>query len=116
MHLGIKTDYYQSSRILQATEIQLLQNQCEKDCTQIITNLMLALKNTRLAGYALTGNQSMFLETDGGLAWLYHCPKAHSLLQTMNQCYDRIPIIHQGQIQFLDTITRQTYPNANAQN
>ena len=34
----------------------------------------------------------------------------------MNQCYDRIPILYQGQIQFVDTITRQTYPNANAQN
>ena len=34
----------------------------------------------------------------------------------MNQCYDRIPILYQGQIQFVDTTTRQTYPIANAQN
>ena len=118
MHLGTKTDYlfFQSSRLLQATEIQLLQNQCEQERTQILTNLMLALENPRLAGYALIGNRSLLLETDGGLAWLYHCPKVHSPLHTMNQCYDRIPILYQGQIQFVDTITRQTYPNANVQN
>ena len=58
MHLEMKIDYlfFQSSRLLQATEIQLLQNQCEQERTKIPTNLMLALENTRLAGYMLTGN------------------------------------------------------------
>ena len=114
MPLRTKTDYlfFQKSRLLQATEIQLLQNQCEQERTQIHTNLMLALENPRLAGYALTGNPSIILETKGGLAWLYHCPKVHSPLHTMNQCFDRIPIPYQGQLQFVEAITRQTYPNA----
>ena len=34
----------------------------------------------------------------------------------MNQCYDLIPILHEGQIQFVDPITRQTQPAANLQN
>ena len=34
----------------------------------------------------------------------------------MNQCYDKIPILHRGQIQFVDPITRQTYPHATTQN
>ena len=107
MHLGTKIDYlfFQSSRLLQATEIQLLQNQCEQERTQILTNLMLALENPRLAGYMLTGNRSRFLETDGSVAWLYYCPKVHSPLHTMNQCYDKIPILYRGQIQFVDPIT-----------
>ena len=107
MHLGTKIDYlfFQSSRLLQATEIQLLQNQCEQERTQILTNLMLAPENPRLAGYMLTGNRSMFLETDGSVAWLYHCPKVHSPLHTMNQCYDKLPIPYRGQIQFVDPIT-----------
>ena len=118
MHLGTKIDYlfFQSSRLLQATEIQLLQNQCEQERTQILTNLMLALKNPRLAGYILTGNRSMFLETDGSLAWLNHCPMVHSPLHTMNQCYDRLPILYEGEIRFVDPITRQTYPDAVPQN
>ena len=118
MHLGTKIDYlfFQSSRLLQATEIQLLQNQCKQECTQILTNPMLALENPGLAGYMLTGNRSMFLETDGSLAWLYHCPMVHSPLHTVSQCYDRIPILYAGEIRFVDSITRQTYPDAVTQN
>ena len=76
---------------------------------------MPAPENPRLAGYMLTGDRSMFLETDGSVAWLYHCPKVHSLLHTMNQCYDNIPILYRGQIQFVDFISGQTYPHATAQ-
>ena len=117
-HLAMKNDYlfYQSSRLLQATEIQLLQNQCEQERTQNLTNLMLAHKNPRLAGYMLTGNRSMFRETDGSVAWLYQCPKVHSPLHTMNLCDDKIPILYRGQVQFVDPITRQTYPHATTQN
>ena len=97
-------------------EIQLLQNQCEQERTQILTNLLLALENPRLAGYMLTGNRSMFLETDGSVAWLYRCPKVHSPLHTINQCFDKIPILYRGQIQFVDPITRQNYPHATTQN
>ena len=118
MHLGTKIDYlfFQRSRLIQATEIQLLQNQCEQERTQILTYLMLALENARLAGYMLTGNKSIFLETDGSLAWLHHCPMVHSPLHTMNQCYDEIPIIYEGEICFVDPITRQTYADAVPQN
>ena len=77
---------------------------------------MLAHENPRLAGYLLTGTRPMFLETDGNVAWLYHCPKVHSPLHTMNQCYYKIPIQYIGQIQFVDLITQQTYPHAKAQN
>ena len=77
---------------------------------------MFALENPRIAGNMLTGNRSMFLETDGSLAWLYHCPMVHSPLDTMNQCYDKIPILYQGEIRFVDPITRQTYPDAVPQN
>ena len=62
MHMGTKKDYlfFQSSRLLQASEIQLLKNQCEQERTQILTILMLSLENPRLAGYMLTGNRKCF--------------------------------------------------------
>ena len=83
MHLRTKLNYlfFQSSQLLQASEKQLLKNQCEQERTQIPTILMLSLENQRLDGYMLTGNRSMFLEIDGSLAWLYHCPLVHSPLQ-----------------------------------
>ena len=34
----------------------------------------------------------------------------------MNQCYDRIPILYEDQIQFVDPFTRQAHPAANLQN
>ena len=72
---------------------------------------MLSLENPRLAGFMVTGNRSMFLETDSSLAWLYHYPLVRSPLHTMNQCCDRIPILYGGQIEFVDPITQQTHPN-----
>ena len=113
-----KLDYifFESSRALQASELNVLKNQCEQERIQIFTILMLSLENPRLAGYMLTGNRSMFLETDGSLAWLYSCPQARSPLHTLNQFYDKIPILYKGQIQFVDPITRQTLPDALPQN
>ena len=118
MHMDKKLDhlFFQSSRLLRASEVQLLKNQCEQERSQIRTILMLSLENPRLAGCMLTGNWSIVLETDGSLAWLYHCQLVHSPLHTMNQCYDRIPILYGGQTQFVDPITRQTHPAANLQN
>ena len=118
MRLGTMIDYlfFQSSRLLQATEIQLLQNQCEQEGTQILTDQTIALETPRLAGYMLTGNRSMFLETDGSLAWLYHCPMVHSPLHTMTQCYDSIPILYESKTRFVDPITRPIYPDALTQN
>ena len=45
MHMGTKFDYlfFQSSRLLQASEIQLLKKQCEQERTQILTFLMRAI-------------------------------------------------------------------------
>ena len=34
----------------------------------------------------------------------------------MKQCYDRIPILYEGQIQFGDPVTRRKHPAANIQN
>ena len=64
----------------------------------------------------LTGNRSIFLETDGSLAWLYSCPQVRSPLHTLNKCYDKKTILHKGQIEFVDPITRQTLPDAVPQN
>ena len=118
LQMGTKLDYlfFDSSRTLQASELNLLKSQCEQERTQIYTILMLSLENSRLAGYMLTGNRSMFLETDGSLAWLYSCPRVMSPLHTLNQCYDKIPVFYKGSIQFVDPITRQTLPDALPQN
>ena len=94
VHLGAKFDYilHRANLNIHASQVKLIQNQCELERTQMLTILTMALENTRLAGYLLTGNRSMFLDTDGSVAWLYHCPNVRSTLRVMNKCYDKIPI------------------------
>ena len=100
--LQARLSLLESTRLLEASEIQLLKAQCEQERTQILTILMLSMENPRFAGYMLTGNRSMFLNTDASLAWVHHCPESHSPLHTMNQCYDRIPIFYKGVVAFVD--------------
>ena len=102
--------------MLEGSEIQLLKILCEQERTQILTIPTLSMENPHLASYMLTGNRSMFLSTDGSLAWLYHCPLMRSSPHVMNQCYDKIPILYKNAIFFVDPITRQTYPDAQVQN
>ena len=73
---------------------------------------MLSMENPRLASYMLTGNRSMFLSTDGILAWLYHCPLMRSPPDEMNLFFDKTPIFYKNANFFVDPITRQTYPDA----
>ena len=117
MPVGTKLGYvfFQSSRKLRASKIQLLRIQGQKERTQILTILMLSLDNPRFADYMLTRNWSVFLETAGNLASLFHFPLAHSPLHTMNQCYERIPILYENQIRFGDPITRPTHTAADLQ-
>ena len=115
LNLAVKMDfviYHNYMQIKQAWK-GLVIEQCELDRTKKQMILMQAIQNNRLAGYMLTGNRSMFLDTDGSIGWLYHCPKRNSPLQVLEQCYDRIPIHYDGRTMFVDPITRQTYPFAN---
>ena len=57
----------------------------------------------------LTGNRSILLDTDGSVAWLYHCPKYLSLLRVLTKSYICIPIYHNDRTRFVDPITRQTF-------
>ena len=115
--IGTRLDYifFNSFYMLRTAEIALLQSQCELVRASIFNTLMLSLESPRLAGYILTQNRSMFLETNGNVAWLYHCRKFYSPLQLMDQCYNRIPIMYKENIRFVDPITRQTFQSADLQ-
>ena len=108
-HEGTKLDYlfFERSKMLEGSEMQLLKNLCEQQRTQILTILMLSMENPRHDGYMLTGNHSLFLSTDGRLAWLYHCPLMRSPPNVMNQCCDKILIFYKIAMFFVDTTTRQ---------
>ena len=115
IHLGAKLDYilHRTNLNFHASQVKMIQNQCELEGTQLLTIFAMALENTRVAGYILTGNRSMFFDTEGIVAWLYHCPKIRSTLRVMDKCYDKIPIFWENRVHFVDPITRQTFPSAN---
>ena len=118
LHQGTKPDYLflESSKMLEGSEIQLLKNLCEQERTQILTILMLSMENPRLAVYMLTANRSMFLSTDGSLAWFNKCPLMRSPPHVMNECYEKIPMFYKNAIFFVEPITWQRYPDAQVQN
>ena len=70
--------------------------------------LMLAMQKTKPAGYMLTRKRSMFLNTDGSVAWLYHCPYFLSPLRVLDNCYDRIPILFERTIKIVDDFASET--------
>ena len=96
LYQGTNLDYlfFETSKMLEGSEIQLLTNLCEQERTQTWTILTFSMENPSLVGYMLTGNRSMFLSTDGSLAWLYHCPLMRSPPHVMNQFYDKNPILY----------------------
>ena len=100
---------YSNTKQLRHSEMTLSQNQSELERTQMLTILMSAKQNTRVAGYMLTGNRSMFLETDGNVACLYHCPKLLSPLRVLGECYDRIQVLFERTTNIVDPITPQIY-------
>ena len=108
--------FFASTKMLKGSEIQLLKNLCEQERTQFLTILMLSKENPRLAGYKLTENHSMFLSTNGSLAWLYRWPLMRSPPHAMSQCYYKTPMFYKNAIFFVDPITRQTYPDAQVKN
>ena len=91
VHLGAKLDYilHRMRVNFHASQINMIQNQCELDRTQMFTILTMALEILRKTGYLLTGNHSMSLDTNGTVAWLYHCPKVRSKLRVMEKFYDK---------------------------
>ena len=111
LHLGTKLDYikYFNSKQLRHLEMTLLQNQCDFERTQMLKILMLAMQNTKLAGYMLTGNRFMLLDGDRSVTWLYHCPNFLSPPGVLYKCYDRIPISFERITKIVDPITHQTY-------
>ena len=117
LHQGTKLDYlfFESSKMLEGSKIQLLKKLCEQKGTQIFTNLMLSMENPSLASYMLTVNRYMFLSTDDSLTLLYHCLLMRSPPHVINQCYDKIPIFSKNTKFFVNPITRQTYPDAQVQ-
>ena len=112
-----KFDYYQYTnfRRLQLSEINTIQQICELERSLKNTQLAYSRLSPKLAGFLLTNNRSMFLETNGNISWLYQSPKFYSPLQVMDTCYNRIPVLYKNKARFIDPVSRQTFTTAEQQ-
>ena len=113
-NLGTKIGYlhFNNLKQLQTSTLELVRIDCELERSTILNTLMIFHENPLLARYTLTRNRSMFLKTNGNVAWLYTCPEFQSTLQILNKCYNRIPILHEDEVHFVDPISRQTFTEA----
>ena len=116
-HLNTKFDYYQYTnfRRLQLSEIITIQQICELERSLKNTQFAYSRLSPKLVSFLLTNNRSLFLETNGNVAWLYHCPKFYLPLQVMDTCYDRIPVLYKNKVRFIDPVSRQTFTTAKQQ-
>ena len=106
---------FNNLRQLQTSTLELLRNDCDLERSNILNTLIFSHENPCLSGYNLTRNRSMFIKTIGNVAWLYNCPEFHSHLQIFSKCYNRIPILYEGEIHFVDPISRQNFTEAEKQ-
>ena len=109
VHQDIKSDYisHQLYRIVRENDIKILQSCCELERNQMLLTLAMSKVNPQLAGYLLTGNRSNFITIDAGIAWLYDCKLEMSPLYVDTICYDKIPVQYNGEIKYVDPITRE---------
>ena len=69
-------------------------------------------KDTPLLGYILTGHRSIFVHEEGiNVMKMYRCAKKVSQLSVPDDktCYNEIPILYKGVVQYVHQLTRKTY-------
>ena len=113
-HLEMQIDLYMS-KIFSRLSLQVIEFY-SKLCEQTRNNRQLALtqvhKDTPLLGYIITGDRSIFVQEEGvNVMKIYRCAKKVSQLWVPDDktCYDKIPILYKGVVQYVHQLTRKTY-------
>jgi hypothetical protein len=112
LHANARTEFFfhRSMVYLRDSDIEQLSKICEVNRKIFLTSLLAANKNSKLAGYILTGKREAFFETTGSVGYLYKCKLMFSPLKVIkNRCFNRIPIDTGGLTLFVDPLTRQTF-------
>ena len=88
---------YKSAEIVKLQQHPIIEQMCEQKRVLTLSVLQYARLNPANASYMLTGNKSMFVDTDGALLYLYGCSRTQSPLYINEDiCYDKIPIFYKG--------------------
>ena len=85
---------------------------CDLDRDLKRTAFILLTQKFPLVGYIITGQRNTFatLKSQKVIS-LFQCKVVSSPLYVLeNQCFERIPIYYQHKLQFVDQVTRKTFP------
>ena len=114
-HQEMQMDLYMSKKIYSQLSLQAIEFY-SKLCEQTRNIRQLALiqvhKDTPLLGYILTGDRSIFVQEEGkNVKKMYRCAKKVSQRWVPDDktCYDKIPILYKGVVQYVHQLTRKTY-------
>ena len=94
------------------TSLNIYEKLCDLDRDLKQTAFILLTQKFPLVGYIITGQRHTFatLKSQNVIS-LYQCKVVSSPLYVLeNQCFEPIPIYYQIKLQFVDQITRKTFP------
>ena len=94
------------------TSLNFYRKICDIDRDLKQTAFFLLTQKFPLLGYVITGQRSTFatLKSQNVIS-LFQCKTVSSPLYVLrDQCFERIPFYYQNKVQFVDQVTRKTFP------
>ena len=114
VQIDAKLDYMISRVLLEMdqTSLNFDKKLCDLDRDLKQTAFILLTKKIHLFGYVIKGQRHTFatLKSQNVIS-LFKCKVVSLPLYILeNQCFERIPIYYQNKLQFVDQISRKTFP------
>ena len=114
VQIDAKLDYMINRELLEMdqTSLNIYKNLCDLDRDLKQTAFTLLTQKISLVGYAITGQHNTFATLKSqNVIPLFQCKTVSSPLYVLkDQCFERIPIYYQNKLQFVDQVTRKTFP------
>ena len=94
------------------TSLSFYKNICDLDRDLKQTAFVLLSQRLPLEGYVITGQRQTFATLkNANLISLFQCKVVSSSLYVLeNQSFERIPMFYQNKLQFVNQVTRKTFP------
>ena len=114
VQIDAKLDYMISrvSLEMDQTNLNVYKKLCDLDRDLKQTAFILLTQKFPLVGHIITGQRHTFatLKSQNVIS-LFQCEVVSSPLYVLeNHCFERIPIYYQNKLQFVDQVTRKTFP------
>ena len=114
VQIDAKLDYMVSRVLLEMdhTSLSVYKKLCDLDRDLKQTAYILLTQKFPLVGYVILGQRNTFATLkSSNVISLFQCEVVSSTLYVLeNQCFERIPIYYQSKLQFVDQVTRKTFP------